>query len=640
MVKMSEVRGQRGNRSPRISESYSICQGRALAVTDFVVTLSVWLWRRGWRVVTPLSCLVYAVLSAGMAAAQVVNPTTLAATPRPAMGRGVSVGVQPKEDGLTQPPANADKMFLTVRGVKVDGTFPELEEQTAALVGEIQNQRVSLVRIYEFAAAIQMAYLKAGYPLARVAIPRQNFQNGAVRIVVTDGFLEDIDVSAVPERARNLVRARVEPLLGKRHLTQAELQRRVLLIGDIAGVVGKSATKPGLSTGGRILVIEATEKLLSTATAVTNELPKQLSTWDFIQAVEVNNATGWGEQFYVNARSSRDFDRFFDGTSRFMSYGGGVIVPVGSDGIRMNAGYVLVRQRPTHTWGTFPIAEELAGQGLAGKYEQAYVKAIYPLILTSEQTVRVQATYNYTTNVFRTGPAPLGFALPVGYVYDFYRDRYNAARFSVDWTRQFPWAWGGNVTAAAIYSHGLGGRWGWDSPLFLVGSPLSRPGASSEFNKLYVEAAISQPLPEGFQASLITRAQTSFGAPLMLPEQLSLSGATAISGFASGTLNVDRGVTVRSELSRPFNVDLWITQNAVAAPYVFGAWGGGVREWPYISELKRIEAESLGGGLRANTAITGLPFQESLNLEFAKDFSNIPFQRSGYRTNFSFVVRY
>ncbi len=609
-------------------------------MTYFIVAPSLRLRRRDWTISAAIFCLGYAVLSAGMAAAQVVNPTRLAPTVQPSQGEGVGVSVQ-AADGELRAPANADKIFLTVRGVKVDGAFPELAEQTAALIGEIQGRRVSLAKIYEFATALHLAYLNAGYLLARVTIPQQNIRGDAIiRIVVIDGFFEDIDLSAVPERARDLVRARLEPLIGKRHVTQAELQRGVLLIGDIAGVTGGSTIRAG-SAGGTILVIQATEKLVSAVTATTNRLPKELGTWAFTQAVDVNNALGWGEQFSANVSSSPD-NRFFDGTSRFMSYGGSVLVPIGSDGLRAEAGYVSVRQRPTHVFGTFPIDQEFAGERLASRYERAYVQAIYPIILTLEQTLRVQGIYNHTTSVFRQGPFPSavllpGDQLPVGLVSDLFNDRYDAVRLAGDWTRQFPWAWGGSATTTAIYSHGLGGRTVWDS---LLVPPLSRPGASPKFNKFYVSAEISQPLPEGFQVSLVARAQTSFGAPLMLSEQLSLDGANAVSGFAAGTLNVDRGVTVRSELSYP-----WTVQNGVAVPYIFGAWGRGLHEWwPYIGALKTIEAESLGGGLRTNTSVagelTGLPLSESFNVEFAKDFTNIPFKRSGYRTNFGFAVRF
>jgi hemolysin activation/secretion protein len=594
------------------------------------------------------------VLSPGIAAAQVVNPTTVAPSAQPITSGGVGVTAPAVE--VPRAPANADKIFLTVRGVEVEDGFPELQEQTATLIGEIQGRRISVAKLYEFADALQLAYVNAGYPLVHVRIPHQNVQSGSIRIVVIDGIFEDIDLSAVPERARNLVRARLEPLIGKKHVTTAELQRRVLLIGDIAGVVGSSEIKAG-SAGGTILVIKATEKPVSTATAASNRLPKELGTWEFTQAVDVNNALGWGEQFYANTRSGSDVDRFFDGTSMFMAYGGGVVVPIGSDGLRMEASYASVRQRPKHTFGVFPFEEELEGEWTAAKYERASVAALYPIILTLEQSVRVQATYDHTVSFQRLGPSPLigSLLFPLWPVYyGLSNDRYDAVRAAADWSVQFPWSWGGNATTTAIYSHGLGGRTAWDSPI--VGTPLSRPGASPNFNKFYIDMVIRQPLPEEFQVSFVARAMTSFGAPLMLPEELSLDGANALSGFAAGTLNVDRGVTLRSELSHPFTIGQetlqtlntaapGIIQNAVTVPYIFGAWGTGVHEWPfynpfYVAEVKTIGAESLGGGIRADINILAAPFSESLAIECAKEFSNIPFRSSGYRTNFSFAVRF
>ena len=448
---------------------------RTSSLPDFILPPSVRLARRGWRILAAL-CLGYGVLSGGMAAAEVVNPATLGPTPTLRQPRpGVGVGVRPEEDAL-RAPANADKTFITIRSVNVDGAFPELEEQTAALIGEIQGRRVSLAEAYEFARALRDAYWKAGYWLTLVKIPPQNFQSGAIRIVVIDGFIEDIDLSTVPERARDLVRARLEPLVGQRHLTLAEFQRRIILIGDIAGVTGRSAIKKGFSTGGWILTVDVTEKLVSALTSVSNRLPWQVGTWQFSQTASVNNAMGLGEQFYATASSSSDFDRFFDGTSRFMSYGGGGVVPIGIDGLRLGAGYLAVRQlpRPTPSLGTLPIQ-------FAGLYERAYVQASYPLILTLEQSLRVHATYDFTTNILRRRAGSPGFVPPIGFGFDQYRERYSSFGFTAEWAFLFPWAWGGSATNTASYSHGLGGR-AADNPLATLvvgGTPLSRPGASS-----------------------------------------------------------------------------------------------------------------------------------------------------------------
>jgi hemolysin activation/secretion protein len=593
--------------------------------------------RRSNHCRTALLTAVYLACTAtplGSAAAQQANPAQLAPRLQPAPSAGVSIGAAPIEPIVA--PAHADQVFVTVRRVTIDGAFPELAEQTAALVAQIEGQRVSVARIYEVAKALDAAYTSA-YPLARIKVPPQDFRSGVVRFAVTDGFIERADLDAVPERARAMVIGRLEPLINKQHLTRTEIERRILLLGDIAGLVGSSSAKLGSTPGGYVLIVQATDKVATAAEVVDNRLSRQIGTWRFTQSAAVNNALGFGEQVYATAASSSDFNRFFDGRAKFLAYGGGVTLPIGFDGLKAEAGYVQVRQTPTPLWGAFPIEEVIVGERAASRYERAYVNALYPVILTTEQTLRVQATFDYIEERLRSGPAPLGFALPVGWVYDGYRDRYGAIRFAAEWGFQFPWAWGGKAVTSAIYSHGLGGRTAWDAPL--VGSPLSRQGSGPVFDKLYANMRIIQPLPDGFQALFIARGQTGFGSSLMLAEQFSIDGDYANSGFAAGTINVDRGITLRGELSRPFDLNLGFVQGNVS-PYIFGAWGRGVREWPFIGEVKWVEAETFGAGLRTGTAITGLPAGQSLSVEFARGLSNLPFRQQEYRTNFTFLVKF
>jgi hemolysin activation/secretion protein len=98
--------------------------------------------------------------------------------------------------------------------------------------------------------------------------------------------------------------------------------------------------------------------------------------------------------------------------------------------------------------------------------------------------------------------------------------------------------------------------------------------AGPVFNKTTIDALIIQPLPEGFRADLIGRAQVSFGKPLLMSEQFSLDGPQAISAYPIGTLNVDEGGTLRGELSRPFTVASSGAPLALA-PYGFGVFGIG-----------------------------------------------------------------
>jgi len=590
-----------------------------------------------------------ACLGCGDAAlAQAINPAQLA----PPSVQSAPGATRPRLTTTLPPleaPAGADKEFVFVRDVVIEGGFPELQETTKALVAKVKGQRFSVAMIYEFAKALQQAYKTAGFSLARVTFASTNFQSGVVRLRVTDGYIERFDLSNTPERTHDLIMARVSHLIGKRHVTAGELQRAVLLVGQIPGLNVNVAEKPGTQPGGVIGVFNIQEHLIQGSFGTDNRLSKYLGTWEVQESARVNNALGFGEQFFGGIATSPDFHSFADGRAKFQFYGGGVMLPIGSDGLTATAGYAQVRTLPTPVPFSVPAGFDDI-QRYAGLFERAYARVGYPLILTLDQVVKVQAAYEHISQRGQSNPLPAAIfslpgpcgAPPCGFIpaavnYDFFRDRYNVVRFQGDWGFFLPW--GAKTMLTAEYSHGLGGRIAGDP--FVGGVPMSRLGSSPDFNKVAMFARVFQSLPENFQLGLYLRAQTSFGRSLPQAEQMSLDVSDiAVSGFAAGTLNADRGMTFRSELSRPLGVmDVGIGRIS-PTPYAFYAWGLGTFERPYPGQFKEVRGESIGGGVRMDAAITGTPFGESINVEFAKDFSNNWMHPHGYRTNFAFQVRF
>jgi hemolysin activation/secretion protein/opacity protein-like surface antigen len=591
---------------------------------DLVISTSV----NGERVSAAALALALGWLGAGTAAAQSVNPETVAPPPRirPVPTPAPSIPVFGEE---IKTPPNGEKVVGVIRRVRIQGAFPELASESSELASKIEGRRVTLAEVYDFARALQEAYAKK-YPLARVVVPSEPVANGDVRVTIIDGYIEKIDLAKAPERERQLALSRLEPLVGQRHLGKAEFERRLLLLGDIAGLNGSGAVAKGSSPSAGVLVVQASDKLIATSTAVDNLLPSNLGTWRFSSQATVNNALGWGEQITGNFSSSRDFNQIGDGRAQFLYYGGTVSLPIGTDGLVVTGNYANVRQMPQNSPGVFSTDIERA----ASRFDRFSIRAAYPLFLTIQHQIRVMAGYDYIENRQNVTPFPLGVVLPgPGPVFDSYRDRYSAFRLQGEWAWAFPWEWGGNANTLVFYGNGLGGRTAFDGPI--AGSALSRPGSGPTFNKVKLEERIVQPLPGGFQANLTAKVQENFGAPLPLTEQLSIDGLDGLSGFASGTVNVDRGGVVRGELARPFNFQ-FLNINTNLSPYVFDAWGGGVRDWPFISENKGVRATSFGAGLRANTGITSIPMAEYMAVEFARDVSNIPYRSKNYRVNFIF----
>ncbi len=561
-----------------------------------------------------------------------INPTQVTPTPAPPPPGGVGLSVLSAQ---AQAPANAAKVIGVVRrAVVVDG-FPELASETAGVVARIEGRRVSLADVYAAAAEIQRAYVAADFPLVTVKVQRADFRTGQVRFEIVDGFVESLNLSGVPERARDLVAARLRPLLGQRHLRSSEFQRRVLLLGEISGLTGGAKTSPGQAPGGIVLSIESSDQVMQTTLGVENNLPKGLGTWSFPLAVSFNNALGWGENIHAEAATGSDYS---NGAARFQAYGAGLTLPVLADGLAFSAGIAGVRTAPTVEPGAFPL---FPTEQEGSNYQKTYTRLTYPVLLTLQNVVRLQVGYDHVDYQVKGWPFLTGFNVQDGALYGLTRDRYDDVRLAGEWITHFPWEYGGSATTALFLSRGVGGRGA------SVGEtiPLSRPDASPTFTKLRLDMRISQPLPEQFTLSGFLKAQTSFGGSLMLPENLALDGPDGVSGFASGTINVDTGAAARIELSRPIPFSFESTAG-VATPYLFASWGRGVHESlfpivaPFWYEQRAIQAEAVGGGAHADVALFGGPFQESLHIEFAKSFSNIPYMGSGYRTNLNYVMKY
>jgi hemolysin activation/secretion protein len=98
-------------------------------------------------------------------------------------------------------------LSVVVGQIAVAGTFPEFQAQTAALLDPLRGRRLTVAQLYESASALEHAYTAAGYVLARVVLPPQKLvDGGTVRLTVVDGVIERVDVGAVPERQRAVVR--------------------------------------------------------------------------------------------------------------------------------------------------------------------------------------------------------------------------------------------------------------------------------------------------------------------------------------------------------------------------------------------------------------------------------------------------
>jgi hemolysin activation/secretion protein len=212
----------------------------------------------------------------------------------------------------------------------------------AVLAGAIRVQGATMLPASAFARAIE-AYVgrpltpndlqalasdvadiarSAGFGLATAWVPQQRIANGILTVVLDEGRIDEIEI----EGNARMVRRALAPLTSGRPIRTSELERHLLLAGDIAGVDVRSARL--VRRGGRsILVVAAVHKRVGTRAYLDN----------------------WGSSTIgpVRARLTVDFNGLFSGDDQLTV--GGVLTPAQpSEFALVRAAYTI----PVGTGGT------------------------------------------------------------------------------------------------------------------------------------------------------------------------------------------------------------------------------------------------------------------------------------------------
>ncbi|WP_244544427.1 MULTISPECIES: ShlB/FhaC/HecB family hemolysin secretion/activation protein [unclassified Beijerinckia] len=562
-----------------------------------------------------------AFISAGPVLAQTASQVT-PQTFEPQLQKRTSGIIIPEGMGPATP-AGAEKLQVRIAGVTVTGGLPALTEEAARLKADLSGRTVTAADLFAAARRLEQAYGAAGYGLVRVVLPAQRLTNGAtLRIVIIDGFIESIDTSHLPANIRDRVASVLAPLAGQRGLSNTLIERRLLLAGDMPGTVLRSTLSPGKQSGASVLTIEARYKPATGSLSFDNTMSKQLGTYNAGLGAELNSVFSFGELIYVRASGAPRFDSyngFFSNHPRNRTLAGGVVVPIGIDGLTLNLEGTVARTLPESSTGLYFMSD----------FTRYSARLAYPLIRSRNLTVNVTGAFDAqdeTLTLLNGG----GFTIS--------QDRLRILRAG---TNLFWYVTGDSLLTAGFTAsfgiNGLGARSA--AKANLSGTPLSRQGADADFQKLDVTLGYRQPVFEHLTFDLRARAQTSFGQPLLNSEQIGLVSPTGLSSFALGSVQGDSGFVVRGEaqfpfstaFTLPFGVPEFPGQQGTGLPsgsetngvvlissYLFGAYGGVKRYDPTVLEAAYLRGAAYGVGVRFGGAAQSSFNNMNLSLEYGR----------------------
>jgi hemolysin activation/secretion protein len=545
-------------------------------------------------------------------------------------GRGIAI---PEGGGQTAP-KGAEALTVRIGDVAIEGGLESLADQEQRLRSELSGKTVSAADLFAAAGRLEKAYAAKGYGLVRVVLPAQRLTDGTtLRLVVVDGFLETIDTTRLPVNIQARVASLLAPLAGRKGLNNREIQRQLLLAGDLPGTVLRSTISRGTQVGGSILTIEARYKSITGSAGFDNSLPDTLGTYSFNTGLNFNSVLGLGETLYLRLSGAPTFtgdNSYISNNPRNRSLAAGLVLPLGTDGLSLNLEETLSRTTP-----------EAASNGLISQsnFSRLSARLAYPLIRSRDVTLNLNAAFdaqNESVQVLNTRT-------------DTSWDRLRVLRFGPDLSVYLP---GDAVLSASLTaSFGLAGLGARTLDEATSALPLSRQGADASFQKLDAEIGLRAPVADHLAFDLRAKGQTSFGEPLLNAEQFGLVSPSGLSSFALGSLQGDAGFVVRAEAQFPFTRTFALpfslpdypaqqgsglpeAENSAGAvlvsPYLFAAYGGAQLYQPTALEQGWTRGVSYGAGLRLgaaerasfNAANLGLEYGRAIALDDSGDDQN------------------
>ncbi len=194
-------------------------------------------------------------------------------------------------------PAPADGPGFVLRGVALDGATAVPPGELYPLWAELIGTQVSLATLDALAEAVGAAYRARGFVLSQATLPPQTIEDGVVRIVVIEGFVDRVAIVGGAENQRAMAATLFAPVPAERPLRITTLERGVLLGRDIFGGGVDTVIEPSPDTfAAADLTVEITPAPLTGFGSIDNRGSRLYGTGSFVTGVTAYNRLGLNEQ--------------------------------------------------------------------------------------------------------------------------------------------------------------------------------------------------------------------------------------------------------------------------------------------------------------------------------------------------------
>jgi len=158
-------------------------------------------------------------------------------------------------------PAGAENIKFNFGGVSLEGASIYSEDDLAYLYKGMIGTEISLADLYAIANRMTLKYRNDGFILTQVVVPIQTIESGIAQLQVVEGFIDNVVIQGGEEStsALKIIEQYASRISTGGALNISNMERQLLLINDLPGVMARSIISPSKTTSGAadmLIIIE------------------------------------------------------------------------------------------------------------------------------------------------------------------------------------------------------------------------------------------------------------------------------------------------------------------------------------------------------------------------------------------------
>ena len=492
------------------------------------------------------------------------------------------------------PLVELEEIKFVFNGITVEGSTVYKDKDFLTYYEKYLGQEVSLATIYQIAADLTVKYRNDGYIVTKATIPAQRIRNGVVRIVVVEGFIDEVEIEGIVEKFSERLKVYGEKIVNSRPLHAKILERYLLLINDLPGVNAQAVLTPSeLTPGAAKLTLVTRHKTVEGYASLDNRGSRSSGPVQAHINANLNSILGLYEQFGLSLVTTSP-------TSELIYFSGHHQHPLGHEGTTITLFGSLSKTEP---------GDNLDPLDIEGDSFTVSLSLLHPFIRSRGKNLSGRFGFDRReskTDIFEELISRDRLSVfNLGISYDFI-DRYQGVSF-VD----LEFSQGANIFNATESGE----------------AHLSRSLGQSDFSKFTINLQRRQTIGPNWSVLAEGIGQYALDS-LLSSEEFGFGGGRFGRGYDSSEIIGDHGVAVKVELQHSRRSDLkYLKHYQGYAFYDYGStWQTGEKARLTPAEERRQSLSSAGAGLRfsLNNWISGSlelakPLDEEVNAERDND---------------------